>query len=126
MSTNLFASFEKRIDSVDPNGSDRVFVCKHQQELDALAKTKGVDPLSRFFSYSEEELEDMGMEAPPGAETQWFTPSQVEETLSALLAGMDTLSLKRAEDVRIELTELLDLCRAAEKNATRIRFYVGF
>lgn len=127
MGANLYVKFEHEIPSVDPNGSDRVFLCKYQEELDGLAKILGVKPLSAFFSYSEEDFDEMGMDSPGEIEAQWFLASEIESTLTALESGLyQRAGLQRKDAVRADLLEMKALAASAVRNSTKMRLYIGF
>ena len=124
MGANLYAAIED--ESFNANESDRVFVCKHQEELDAVAASLGVKPLSSFFSYSQEEIADQGMEAPEGLEAQWFSPDEVSKTLSAFIGKLEASpEVKDAGRLLEELQDLLQVAVETKQKSTQLRFFVG-
>src|SRR5689334_24031523 len=89
MTVHLYAELNPKIDEINPNASDRVELVKAQAELKQLATELNVLPLSAFYSYDLETLEEfLDQEALEQAKKQdipeWFEPEAGLETVRAL------------------------------------------
>ena len=100
MSAALYIVLERQIEGFDPFVNGKA-LSREEEELDAIARNLGVTPLMGFYSASEEEAEEFGLET--GPET-WFTAEQGLATVNALLAhveGKDAVSADLQEFARV-------------------------
>ena len=117
MGAALYIVLEKQIEGFDPFVSGKA-LSREEEELDAIARDLGVTPLMDFYSASEEEAEEFGLEA--GPET-WFTAEQGLATVNALLAH-----IKDKDAVAADLQEFARVLEETREHQVRWHLAVDY
>ena len=114
MGAALYIVLEKEIDGFDHFVNGKA-LSSEEEALDEIARNLGVTPLMDFYSTSEEEAEELGLEGGPEG---WFTAEQGLATVNALLAHV-----KDKDTVVADLQEFAGVLEEARKR--QVRWHLG-
>lgn len=126
---SLYIILEKKIPNADiyVNGNS---LSQNNDELDQMAAQLGVEPLTAFFSISNEELSalleehDASLSKPkPPHEEKWFAPDEGLRTVNALLQELPSSNLGRIDLIETELREFVKVLELAKLNG--VRWHLG-
>lgn len=134
MTIHLYAELNPKLAGINPNAKDRIELVKAQAELKQLALELNVLPLSAFYSYDLEMVEEFLDEAAlEQAEKQnlpeWFEPEAGLATVRALQdrlrAAPEGLGFQVERALR-ELDDLENILVNAQAHRAHFRLYPGF
>jgi hypothetical protein len=122
----FYIMLQEKIPGVDATGIEGRALCKHSDELEALARQAGVVSLMNFFSVSGEEmnefLEDHGNEVSL-PEERWFTAAEGLKTVTALRAALANVPSRENSALAAELATFQQVLQAAQSR--NIRWHLG-
>lgn len=131
MSVAWYVVLERPIPSLDQNVNGQA-LAHAADELDALAKEIGVQPLISFFSASPADLlafaEDEGVHAKfASMEPEcWFSAEQGLKTVAALARAISVREIYGKQRIPAELREFQDVLRSASEHGISWHLKIDF
>jgi hypothetical protein len=122
----FYIVLQEKIPGVDATGLEGRALCKHSDNLQAIANQAGVKPLTSFFSIDKSEVEGLlgdeeaGIEIP---DKQFFPAADGLHTIAALLAAVAAQKTPDHEKLTNELREFKDVLSAAQ--ARNVGWHLG-
>lgn len=135
MSLNLYLVLHPPIQGLDANVADRIVLAKFGKDLDNLAVSLKVSPLSAFYSYDLETLAEFADDDTveemqrKGNLPIWFEASMglisIRALRDRLRAGTDAFPFDK-EQAAHELDDVERILVMAERQGSKFRLYSAF